>query len=313
MKDEQCKQAGNLFSKHAPPGVGGARDLYFQTDLTKSEIAQQLGVSRRTIQYWVAQYDWARQKKNAEHMPTFLAENCYHIISNLQNNILSEDRVCQPVTLPEVNMLYRLTLTVNKLKTRATLNENMEAFLRFSENIEAENPGLAEAIAPYINKYITAESARNHTQYWPKKLNSIGHIPTKDPSIQEKETALDIEGYLALVEQHQKQTAQTKTPEPLPKKEETPANTIPATTTPTTTSGKQAEQTITTNPAPSPATAQKPTNPAPAAPTPTAESSGVTEGQGEAPRRLNSTQQKMYGTYDHRKYKPNYKPDRVAA
>jgi Putative ATPase subunit of terminase (gpP-like) len=189
-----------------------AQNLYFQTDLTKSEIAQQLGVSRRTIQYWVAQYDWARQKKNAEQMPTFLAENCYHIISNLQNNILSEDRVGQPVTLPEVNMLYRLTLTVNKLKTRATLNENMEAFLRFSENIEAENPGLAEQIAPYINKYIAAEAAHNHTKYWPKKLNSIGHIPAKDPSIQEKETALDIEGYMALVEQYQKQKQENTQP-----------------------------------------------------------------------------------------------------
>ncbi len=197
-----------------------AQHLYFQTDLTKSEIANQLGLSRRAIQYWVAHYDWARQKTNADHLPTFLAENCYHIIGHLQEDILSEDRVGIPCTPQEVNMLHRLTLTVNKLKTRATLNENMETLLRFSDEVLAENPALAEQIAPLIDKYIAAEAAWDYTNNLPSRMDKFGYLKAKDPAVAINEKNLDIDYYNELLEQQKKNAAQSSKPEPLPKKDE---------------------------------------------------------------------------------------------
>ena len=51
MKQEQQQQAQNL---------------YFQTDLSKAEIASMLGISRRTLCYWVPDYNWDHIKKSAQ-------------------------------------------------------------------------------------------------------------------------------------------------------------------------------------------------------------------------------------------------------
>lgn len=108
-----------------------AQRLYFQTDLTKTEIADALGISRRSLHYWVKDNQWDRLKKSAEHMPSLLAENCYLIMAKLQEHILSELRTMKPPTPQEINSLHKLTLTIRNLKGRSTLNETLEMSANF--------------------------------------------------------------------------------------------------------------------------------------------------------------------------------------
>ena len=67
-----------------------AQHLYFQTDLSKSQIAETLGVSRRSLHYWIRQNDWERIKTSGQHIPSFLAENYYALIGGLMDEILLE-------------------------------------------------------------------------------------------------------------------------------------------------------------------------------------------------------------------------------
>src|SRR4051812_23182116 len=122
-----------------------AQTLYFQTDLSKTQIAEHLGISRRSLHYWIKQNNWERIKQNAQHIPSMLAENCYRLIGGLTEEILSPDRAGKPVTSQEASAIYKLTLTINKLKNRGTVNEHIELFGWFLDDIAARDPKLAQA------------------------------------------------------------------------------------------------------------------------------------------------------------------------
>jgi len=143
MKPEQQKQAESLF---------------FQTNLSKTEIAQIIGVSRRTLHYWVQQNNWDRIRESAQVMPTALAGNCYLILARLQDNILSPERADKPITLQEVNTMHKLTLTIGKLNKRGALNENLELMTYFLEFLHAADPRMAEMLKPVVNEFIRARA-----------------------------------------------------------------------------------------------------------------------------------------------------------
>ena len=95
----------------------------------------------------------------AAAMPTQLATNCYRIMAQLTEHILSPERAGQPITPAEVNSLYKLSVTIGKLKTKPTLNESMEMFAGFTEYLSTLLPELAASIAPLIDAYITSQAS----------------------------------------------------------------------------------------------------------------------------------------------------------
>ena len=176
--------------------------------MNKSEIAENIGVNRRTLHNWVKQNNWEKLKKSAEHIPVFLAENCYQILGNYQTHLLSEERKDTPPTPQEINAIYKLTLTISKLKSKSTLNESMELFTHLSESILARDPELAYAIQPYIIQLITSQAGCEHNQYRPSHINEHGYIPTPDKTILEQEAKLDAEDLNAWIDEKKARAAQ---------------------------------------------------------------------------------------------------------
>jgi hypothetical protein len=165
-----------------------ARNLYFQTELTKTQIASMLNVSRRSISYWVKEGEWDRLRQSAAHMPAILAENCYHIFGHLTEGYLSERRMTSPVTLREVETLHKLTLTIKNLKNRATLNESMESFGYFLNALKQKNTKLADELMPYIDDYMTAAASTSRRDYAPEHFTGIGgRIPWLPEDTTEKQ------------------------------------------------------------------------------------------------------------------------------
>jgi Putative ATPase subunit of terminase (gpP-like) len=210
-----------------------AQHLYFQTGMSKSEIAASVGISRRSLHYWIRQNNWDRLKASAETIPSFLAENCYQVIGNLTEHLLSEARIGQPVTYQEANTIHKLTLTIGKLKSRATLNESMELFGMLAERINAKDPALAAQIAPFLDEIVSGLAAPGHLQARPAKMNDLGFIPAEVNLTAAAEAILDREDETAwaeaadphLVAQH---TATLAPPTVKPKN--TPASPTPLTT-----------------------------------------------------------------------------------
>ncbi len=132
-----------------------AKALFFQTDLSRTQIADALGVPRRTLHHWIRQNNWDRQKDNSGIMPSYLAENCYHVINRFTQQLLA----AETITYQDANALHKFTLTANKLKNRSTLNEQMEVFGRFMDVVGSKSPAVAQLISPFVDEYISAQSA----------------------------------------------------------------------------------------------------------------------------------------------------------
>ena len=176
MKQEQLQQA---------------QHLYFQTDLSKTEIASMLGISRRTIHYWAHDNQWDHIKKSAASMPCLLAENCYFIMAKMQEDILSDERRDKAPTYQEVNGLYKLMLTINKLKNRSPLSETLEMGTHFMEFVDQQSPEAADLIKPFIDGYIASRAKVQTRQFKPAKPIGNNQPPAKESV--DREAQLDLE------------------------------------------------------------------------------------------------------------------------
>ena len=171
-----------------------AEHLYFQTDLSKTQIAETIGVSRSTLHCWVRENNWEHLKRSGAAMPSLIAGNCYQMMAQLSEHILSDDRKNKPVTREEVESMYKLTLTINKLKARVALNESMETFTGFTEHLRTMSPELADGIKPFISSYIASCAAARTTDMKPKKTNKS--VPTSQEQ-DEMEAMLDAQDIAA--------------------------------------------------------------------------------------------------------------------
>ena len=164
-----------------------AKELFFQTDLSKTQIANLLGISRRSLHYWVKDEHWDRLRESATQIPALLAEKCYHIFGHLTDQYLSELRATKPITHKEADTLHKLVITINKLKNRSTLNENIETFSYFLEGLKKQAPELATQVTPYIDKYLTGRASIFTSQLAPANYNNQGLIPLPETDITEQQ------------------------------------------------------------------------------------------------------------------------------
>ncbi len=165
-----------------------AKELYFQTNLSKTQIAESLGVPRRTLHFWIKQNNWDRLKNAAEHLPSLLAENCSHILGNFTRSLLN----CyndEPLSLQHTEILYKLTMTIQKLKNRATISDSMEMFALFQDGLRKQNPALADTIMPYIEQYISKRARIHQHHLLPEDFNIDGRARLKP--FNENEARLD--------------------------------------------------------------------------------------------------------------------------
>ena len=171
-----------------------AEHLYFQTDLSNTQIAEAIGISRSTLHCWVRENNWEHLKRSGAAMPSLIAGNCYQIMAQLTEHILSDERKDKPVTREEVESMYKLTLTINKLKARVALNESMETFTGFTEHLHNTSPDLADGIKPFISSYIATCAATRTSDMKPKK--AFKPVPTSEEQDQ-MEAMLDAEDIAA--------------------------------------------------------------------------------------------------------------------
>ncbi|MES2703233.1 MAG: hypothetical protein V4649_11365 [Bacteroidota bacterium] len=164
-----------------------ARDLYFQAALTKTAIAEQLGVSRRTIHQWSVDGNWEKLSQSARNMPSILAEKCYYLIGHLADHLLQKDSCYETVTSKDVNMLYKLAATVSKLKQGSTVSENMETFTYFLERMRKTDAALAEKVAPHVTGYIEARRGINESDFLLHGFDDDGYLYGSEEELMEKE------------------------------------------------------------------------------------------------------------------------------
>ena len=130
-----------------------ARELYFQTGLTKTEIAAKVGVNRRTVLLWCKQDEWEKIRQSSRTMPSLIAEKIYYLLDAFLIECLHTPGWTQ-ARHKDAQTIYLLTSAIKKLKNRSTVNESMEMFNYFLEGVKKHKPDLAAEIEPWMDQYI---------------------------------------------------------------------------------------------------------------------------------------------------------------
>jgi len=133
-----------------------ARNLYFQTDLTQTRIAELLDVDRKTIYLWVKEGHWAQIKRSAQHTPSILAEQYYQQLLAINQVIAAREQQPYP-TMEEAEIIRKLTLTIKHIKSGQTVGETVEVLMNFIHQITKTDLNLAKDILPHADKYIRAQ------------------------------------------------------------------------------------------------------------------------------------------------------------
>ncbi|HXS37543.1 MAG TPA: hypothetical protein VN721_12645 [Flavipsychrobacter sp.] len=130
-----------------------ARDLYFQTDLTQTRIAELIDVDRKTIYLWIKEGRWAEIKRSAQYTPSILAEQYYRQLLSINEMIASRTEQPYP-TSQEADIIRKLTLTIKNIKNGQTVGETVEVLMNFIHQITKTDLNLAKEILPHADKYI---------------------------------------------------------------------------------------------------------------------------------------------------------------
>ena len=122
-----------------------AQDLYFNTSMSKTEIAARVGVNRRTVLLWCQQNNWDKLRASARHMPSIVAEKCYYLLNAFADGLLREGIANVNLTLKHAQTINLMCTSIKKLKNRSAVNESMEMFGFFMDGLKRRNPELARA------------------------------------------------------------------------------------------------------------------------------------------------------------------------
>jgi DNA-binding XRE family transcriptional regulator len=172
-----------------------AKKLYFQTNMSKTEIANAVGVCRRTILRWCKEDNWEQLRKSARHMPSIVAEKCYYLLDAYASRLLQHDTY-DNITLHDAQVLNLLASTIKKIKNRSTTNESMEMFNFFLEGLKKKDPKLAEAILPELEEYIQVRGDRKTNDYFMQGFTPYGMMEYPEKEINEQfQDAADLEAF----------------------------------------------------------------------------------------------------------------------
>jgi len=136
-----------------PSKLRQAHDLYFQTDMSQSQIAELLDINRKTLYLWMKESNWQQVKRSARHTPSILAEQYYQQLAAINEQIAAREAQPYP-TREEAEIIRKLTLTIGRIKTGQTVSEHIETMTRFMEQLKVDAPTLINEILPHTDKFI---------------------------------------------------------------------------------------------------------------------------------------------------------------
>lgn len=142
-----------------------ARDLFFQSGKSQGEIANEVGVSDKTLYLWTREGDWHRLRSASRLMPSMLIENFYAQVQELNDDIRSRPPGKRYPTLQESEIIRKMMLTIERSKKKHTQPEYMELMQKFLEWVGPKNIEILQTITDYADGFLKSQSVAGFHPY----------------------------------------------------------------------------------------------------------------------------------------------------
>jgi DNA-binding MarR family transcriptional regulator len=130
-----------------------ARNLYINEGMMQTEIADTLGIDRKTIYRWIKSGQWEETRITRSQSPADLGQSMYNHITAINERIARRGPFNRIPTMEETTMLCRLMDNARKTG-RLHVGGYYQAYDELIKNIAAYNEELARSVAVHAEQYL---------------------------------------------------------------------------------------------------------------------------------------------------------------
>jgi len=167
-----------------------ARNLYFQTSLTQTQIAELIGISQKTVSVYIRENKWDILKHRAKQVPAVCLEQMNSELQELNETIASRPIGQRFPTLQEANIRLRIMASMATIRDKQATSIHIEVLSNFIQSVTYKNPAHAQIIVKYADDYLKGEMKMSkEPQFSPYQLP--GEIPNAGHANPDSETNVD--------------------------------------------------------------------------------------------------------------------------
>ena len=130
------------------------RTLYLKDNLTQQEIADKVGVSRKTVNRWAIAEQWEKLKVGITLGREQQIANLHRQVMELNNLILSRPEGERFATCAEADTLGKLASAIKKMETEVGIADLVNVGMRFIEWIRPIDLDKAKEVTILWDKFI---------------------------------------------------------------------------------------------------------------------------------------------------------------
>jgi len=116
-----------------------ARSLFMQTNLSYKEIAEQVGITKRTICNWAKHGDWRIIRNALRDTTEVQVEYLFAELNTINKNIASRPPHERHPTLQEASIRQKLISSIKGLTYRVGVSEHIDAYIGLTNYLQKKN------------------------------------------------------------------------------------------------------------------------------------------------------------------------------
>jgi hypothetical protein len=157
-----------------------AKDLFFGTNMSRKEIAENLAIDEKTLYLWIKKEAWDEHKKAAHAAPAIIVDNLCYMLVELQDHISERATGLRFPTAQEADTMRKIINSITKMKEYTSVGANMQMMVDFTNHISADAQFCTQLQA-YAESYFKARKANLRYN------NNFGFGSEQSPAATEQE------------------------------------------------------------------------------------------------------------------------------
>lgn len=134
-----------------------AEVLYCESDLTQKEIAQQLGISEKTLSGWKEKFGWDKIRAARRTTKSEIINQLYKAINKIVEDAHTADR---ELSAADADKIHKLSASIEKMEQGKNLATYVMVIQELMEYLRGANLEVAKMMIEYSKEFLHQKTKR---------------------------------------------------------------------------------------------------------------------------------------------------------